>query len=131
MTEKDIIDAYVKIRTIDNTIPDDVLDFMKQCALEKLQEFSVEVVNKVIDNETLQCGFNSHRLNENDTYHEKEIDFVKQINKEMKHNSSFLAQIVGDPNKKGWLSENETSTVLSVIQWLGTPVGQGFLERCK
>lgn len=32
-----IIDAYCRMRTIDNTIPDDVLDFMKEAALEKLE----------------------------------------------------------------------------------------------
>lgn len=37
MTKKDIIDAYTNIRTIDNTIPDDVLDFMKNAAIEKLE----------------------------------------------------------------------------------------------
>jgi hypothetical protein len=38
MTEKDIIDAYIKIRKIDNTIPDDVLDFMKDSAINKLNK---------------------------------------------------------------------------------------------
>lgn len=32
----DIINAYCKIRTIDQTIPDDVLDFMKEAAIEKI-----------------------------------------------------------------------------------------------
>ena len=41
-TRKQIIDAYCKIRTIDNTIPDDVLDFMKHSALEKLSSPPVE-----------------------------------------------------------------------------------------
>jgi hypothetical protein len=36
MTEKDIINAYCLIRTIDQTIPDEVLDFMKEAAIEKL-----------------------------------------------------------------------------------------------
>ena len=36
MKPKDITDAYVRIRTIDHTIPDDVLDFMKNAALDKL-----------------------------------------------------------------------------------------------
>ena len=36
MNQKMIIDAYCKIRTIDQTIPDDVLDFMKDAAIEKL-----------------------------------------------------------------------------------------------
>lgn len=37
MNQKMIIDAYCRMRTIDNTIPDDVLDFMKEAALEKLE----------------------------------------------------------------------------------------------
>lgn len=37
MTRQDIIDAYVRIRTIDMTIPDDVLDFMKDSALKALE----------------------------------------------------------------------------------------------
>ncbi len=37
MTEKMIIDAYCRIRTIDSTIPDEVLDFMKQASIEKLR----------------------------------------------------------------------------------------------
>lgn len=36
MKAKDIIDAYVRIRTIDHTIPDDVLDFMKESSLKEL-----------------------------------------------------------------------------------------------
>lgn len=36
MKEQDIRDAYVRIRQIDQTIPDEVLDFMKEAALEKL-----------------------------------------------------------------------------------------------
>jgi hypothetical protein len=38
MTAKDIINAYVRMRTIDNTIPDNVLDFMKNAALAALNE---------------------------------------------------------------------------------------------
>lgn len=37
MNKKMIIDAYCRIRTIDQTIPDDVLDFMKDAAIEKLE----------------------------------------------------------------------------------------------
>lgn len=42
MKKEMIIDAYCKIRTIDNTIPDDVLDFMKDCAIEKLNTLDNE-----------------------------------------------------------------------------------------
>ena len=36
ITEVDIIKAYSRIRTIDNTIPDDVLDFMKDASIKQL-----------------------------------------------------------------------------------------------
>lgn len=36
MKSEDIIKAYIRIREIDNTIPDEVLDFMKQSALQRL-----------------------------------------------------------------------------------------------
>jgi len=42
MNEKMIRDAYCKIRTIDQTIPDDVLDFMKDASIEKLNSQSKE-----------------------------------------------------------------------------------------
>lgn len=40
MTEKMIRDAYCKIRTIDQTIPDDVLDFMKDVSIEKINQIN-------------------------------------------------------------------------------------------
>ena len=78
---------------------------------------------------TLKVGFNAHRLKENDPYHKKEIDFVKAINQEIKYNNNTLAQIVNHVDHKEYLEENEEKIVLSVIQWLGTPVGQGFIEK--
>ena len=42
MEAKDIIDAYTRIRTIDQTIPDDVLDFMKNAAIEALKPNTVK-----------------------------------------------------------------------------------------
>lgn len=36
--KKQIIDAYLWIRKNNNTIPDEVLDFMKEAALEKLEK---------------------------------------------------------------------------------------------
>ncbi len=37
-----IMDAYVRMRTIDQTIPDDVLDFMKDAAIESLMKINRE-----------------------------------------------------------------------------------------
>jgi len=40
LTRKDIIDAFCRIREIDNTIPDEVLDFMKECALREIDNMN-------------------------------------------------------------------------------------------
>ncbi len=81
------------------------------------------------DKLTLKVGFNAHHLKPDDSYHKKEIDFVMAINEEIKHNNSTLSQIINHPKHKDWLEDDEEKIVLSVIQWLGTPVGQGFLEK--
>jgi hypothetical protein len=47
MDKKSIIDAYCRIRTIDNTIPDDVLDFMKDSALAALEHSPKPDVSEV------------------------------------------------------------------------------------
>lgn len=54
MNKKMIIDAYARIRTIDNTIPDDVLDFMKNAALQALEENNKKS-SQSIKNIMLRC----------------------------------------------------------------------------
>lgn len=58
MNEKMIIDAYCRIRTIDNTISDDVLDFMKDAAIEKLNIIKVAELKPLLENEKVLifCG---------------------------------------------------------------------------
>lgn len=43
MDRTDIINAYCRIRTIDHTIPDDVLDFMKYASLKVLEEQNLKL----------------------------------------------------------------------------------------
>lgn len=84
-------------------------------------------------------GYNTHRLKENDDYHKLEVAFVEEINQELKYNPNFLDGIVQKNRyvnellqvEYDYLTEEEEKVALSVIQWLGTPVGQGFLERVK
>lgn len=88
----------------------------------------------VQDANILKVGYNQHRLKQWDAYYLKEIAFVETLNEEMKYNSSFLAQLVNRPDQPTnhkYLTEDEEKAVLSTIQWLGTPVGQAFLERVK
>jgi hypothetical protein len=85
-------------------------------------------INALMDISNIKVGFNPHRLKENDPYYSLECAYVKKINKELKHNSSFLAQIVNHCEHKGYLEEEQEKIVMSVIQWLGTPVGQNFIK---
>lgn len=90
-------------------------------------------------NKELKIGYKPHRLIENDPYYAKEIAYVEEINKELSYNSDFLRLIVGkNPTKDyldrldyDYLTEDEEKVALSLIQWLGTPVGEGFLESVK
>ena len=59
MTEKMIKDAYCKIRTIDQTIPDDVLDFMKDAAIEKLNNIKYKDLLETSGSDMCEdCGSN-------------------------------------------------------------------------
>lgn len=78
----------------------------------------------------MKTGLNSHRLIKDDPYHAKEVAFVEQINKELGYNDMFLNQIC-DSSGKTYLTEREEQVALSIIQWLGTPVGQGFLDKVQ
>jgi len=85
----------------------------------------------------MKTGYNAHRLKENDPYHAKEVTFVKEFNKEISYNNDYMNQIVYKNRRSNnllqieydYLTEEEEKIVLSVIQWLGTHVGQSFLER--
>lgn len=48
MTEKMIIDAYCHIRKNDNTISDDILDFLKDAAIEKLRASQINEERQTI-----------------------------------------------------------------------------------
>ena len=54
MTEKMIRDAYCRIRTIDQTIPDEVLDFMRDASIEKLNQ-ALRIHDVVGRSEQLVC----------------------------------------------------------------------------
>ena len=77
-------------------------------------------------------GFKEYRLIEDDKYYTKEIKALQIFNREhLEHASSIVFGVkegIGFyPNE--YLSDREERIVLGVIQWLGTPVGQGFMEQ--
>lgn len=62
MTEKVIRDAYCRIRTIDQTIPDDVLDFMKDAAIEKLNKSDLKYIPLFQYNSAVEAHGNTLNL---------------------------------------------------------------------
>lgn len=71
-------------------------------------------------------GKNLHRLDSNP----KESAFAKEwIN--WNSASYVLEYIMGEGNKPALLSERDVLVASSVIQWLGSPVGQSFLREAQ
>lgn len=46
---KDVIDAYCRIRTIDNSIPDDILDLMKDSAIATLNSCQLNYLQMIVE----------------------------------------------------------------------------------
>lgn len=71
-------------------------------------------------------GFRPYRYEEN----KKEQLFVKQINQELEYSKSFLKDISGIENSdEKFLSDREEKIIISIIQWIGSPVGQSFIKK--
>lgn len=80
--------------------------------------------------------FKPYRLKEDDNYYNLEVKYVKQFEKEFSKNRRIDLMVFGqkegtsmEPND--YLTDREMKIVLSTIQWLGTPVGQGFIKEVQ
>jgi len=77
-------------------------------------------------------GFKTYRHESNP----KEKEFHDKFIEHNSHNHNdmdFLVFGMGDSNGNfpaNRLTEHEKKIVISTIQWLGSPVGQGFLREC-
>lgn len=77
-------------------------------------------------------GFNEHRLKKDDPYHKNELIALESFDK-FTNNRSYdqmegLIGIKNAPEGERVLTERDMKVAMSVIQWLGTPVGEGFLR---
>lgn len=77
-------------------------------------------------------GFNSHRHLDNPKEKQLHDNFVSEfIDTKFSHNA--IDKIIYGTNENGnandYLSDHEKRIVLSTIQWLGSHVGQSFLEN--
>jgi hypothetical protein len=83
----DIIDAYCKIRQIDHTIPDHVLDYMKEAAIEKLEKVeSVVCTNNKNDKMEHIKDLFRHMNSHNRDYAEEMIKYIKTEHRTLQQN---------------------------------------------
>lgn len=79
-------------------------------------------------------GHSAYRMNNSDSYNDLERAYFYSF-KELCR-TGFDINYFGGMNDRGteakrYLTDEEKRIILTVIQWLGTPVGQTFLEEVK
>lgn len=77
-------------------------------------------------------GFNTHRLLDNPLEMELHASFISEFI-DNKHSPNIIDKIIYGTNDMGYakdyLSDHEKRIVITTIQWLGSHVGQSFLEK--
>jgi hypothetical protein len=82
-------------------------------------------------------GYNHKRIENTDPYHDKERKYLKVFN-DMIENETFnidyltgTSQVSGISGPNHFLTREESKLVATVIQWLGTPIGQSFIKKVE
>jgi hypothetical protein len=86
-TRKEIIDAYTRIRTIDNTIPDHVLDFMKEASFKLIEN------NKIVNDTRKILEKSNHKM-----------DLNKLFEVQMRENFPVTEEILGKFSSKTYFN---------------------------
>jgi hypothetical protein len=80
-------------------------------------------------------GTKQYRHKNNPKEQEFHDKFIEMFNRDNSARKTLSAIVNGwfdhrqhQPEK--WLSEKEETICINLIQWLGSPVGQGFLRDC-
>lgn len=79
-------------------------------------------------------GFSSHRLESEDFYYEKErtfVDVMKQWTERRMFKLDYFKNSGAQYEPMNILTDVEEKIVSTVIQWLGTPVGQSYLSEVE
>jgi len=93
--------------------------------------YTEQKINIMKNSEELNvCGYKVYRHESNPKEKEFHDTFMKDYSR-----FGDMSMIVFPPNERGsrpndYLTDREAKIVISTIQWLGSPVGQGFLNRC-
>lgn len=76
-------------------------------------------------------GYGTHRLKRDDKYHADEVRLSDEFAKMNGEYPNLLEQIVfGNDTHCVILDDHEKRLAATIIQWLGTPVGKGFMRNC-
>jgi hypothetical protein len=106
MKKQMIIDAYCKVRKIDNTIPDDVLDFMKDCAIEKLNTLdNVSTVFDIVENNKENSRMALFMQFDNDEPVEISTFSGNKFTIELKPDNGFIEFVIKEKKFKMYLNK--------------------------
>lgn len=76
-------------------------------------------------------GLNTHRLIREDDYYETEVKLSDTFNEMNEQYRDIIPNLLyGTDVQNLSVTDHEKTIIATVIQWLGTPVGKGFLESC-
>ena len=89
----------------------------------------------LLDTVFIMKGNKEYRFKGNPKEQEFHDKFIEKFTRDNSARKSLSAIVNGwsddrQSQPKEWLSENEEDICVSLIQWLGSPVGQGFLAEC-
>lgn len=120
--KEDIIKAYVFLREKNQSIPSEVLDLMKDAALQKCDDWE----------EQEMTGYKPHRHETNPKEKELHDKFRKELEERRWNPDSIVFPPANNSQTYATdtLSNREIRIMISTIQWLGSPVGQSFLREC-
>lgn len=74
-------------------------------------------------------GLHARRLSDTGLASIREKAFAEQWQQEQNHD--LLAYLLGQDNQKAEFTERDAQVAATVVQWLGTAVGQSFLEKVQ
>jgi len=78
-------------------------------------------------NNQIHTGLHARRLTNDGPSSLREKAFADQWQEEQQHD--LLAYLLGDGSHKAGFSPRDAAVAATVIQWLGTSVGQSFLDK--
>jgi cupin superfamily acireductone dioxygenase involved in methionine salvage len=115
-------EQYVESASIQARIIDELNTELK--ALKK--------VNKTQAKQCIMEGYKTHRHVQNPKEKELHDNFLKNHNRKGYEDMDLIVFGHGSQSMRpnDYLSDREKKIVLSTIQWLGSPVGKGFLRDC-